>query len=472
MISSRNALSSVEQALRGIRHDEDSLAVVLRNASEELAVLRARQGDTFRALARLRLDALKQGEISNQIDSVEAKALELMRQWQKRADQAMADRKALETQIAEAEDARLGKVDEVDAAIQAIEDLKDAAEAEIEADDGWRAQRDKLAKAAAMAKAANEKAANAEADLDNKGKPYKSDPLFMYLWNANYGTSSYAAGGLTRFLDAKISRLIGFERARRDYHKLTEIPKRLRQHASYVAEKAVAEDIALEEIERGLLKARGITELESRLKELHEGLTDAESRLDQLRSAFDQRSQDDTILFDPLQDPAHRDAVEMLAKALEREDLNQLWHDAKQTPTGDDEGLVGQLNQDFARIQEVKRQIEEVRQAIVKLAERRAELERSRDRFYRSGYDNPIGGFSNGDAIGEVIGGILAGALESGQLGDLFDRGYRQRRRPGRGTLGGGLRLPSSGPWTAGGTISGGPRGRSRPGGFRTTGGF
>ena len=472
MISSRNALSSLEQALRDVRRDEDNLGSVLRDASEELSQVRARQADAFRTLARLRLDAIKQGELVGQIDAVEVKALELIQQWQKRVDKAMADRTTLEGQIVEAEDERLEQVDEVDAAIQAIEDLKDAAESEIEADDDWHAQREKLASAAAIAKAADEKATNSERDLDDKGKPYKADPLFMYLWNAGYGTSRYEAAALARFLDAKIARLIGFEHARQDYHMLTEIPKRLRQHAKYVAEKAVADDIALEEVERRLLEARGIGELESRLAKLYGALTDAEGRLDALRAAFEQRAQEDQILLDPHRDPTYRDAVEMLAKALEREDLNQLWREAKQTPTGEDESLVGQLNQNLSQIRDIERQIAEARQAIVKLAERRAELENSRDRFYRSGYDNPIGGFSNGDAIGEVVGGILAGALESGQLDDLFDVGYRQRRRPHRGSLGGGIRLPSRGPWTAGGTIGSNPRGRSRPGGFRTTGGF
>ncbi len=472
MISSRNALSSLEQALRGIRRDEENLSGVLRNASEELASVRTRQADAFRALARLRLDALKQGEVFGQIDTVEARALELIRQWQKRVDEAIDERNALEMQIERTEDERLEKVDDVDAAIQAIEDLQEATEPEIEADASWQAQRKKLATATSVAKAADEKANNAEADLDDKGKPYKADPLFMYLWNAGFGTSKYKSGGLTRFFDAWIARFIGFERARQDYHMLTEIPKRLRQHADYVAEKAEAEDVALEEIERRLLEARGITQLESRLEALHKALTDAEARLDALRSEFEQRAQDDKILLDPKQDPSHRDAVEMLAKALEREDLDQLWREAKQTPTGEDEGLVSQLNQDLNRIRDVERQITEARQAIVRLAERRVELERSRDRFYRSGYDNPIGGFSNGDAIGEVIGGILAGALESGKLDDLFDIGYRQRRRPRRGNVGGGFRLPSGGRWTGGGTIGGGRRGRSRPGGFRTTGGF
>ncbi|MDJ0513587.1 MAG: hypothetical protein QNJ62_09115 [Methyloceanibacter sp.] len=472
MISSRDALSSLEQALRGLRRDEDNLSGVLRNASEELSVLRTGQAETFRALARVRLNALKQGNVVDQIDAAEAKALDLMRQWQERVDQAMADRKTLEGQIAEVEDERLAKVDEVDSAMEAIEDLKEAAEPEIEANDAWKAQRSKLASATAIAQAANDKAATAEADLDDKGKPYKADPLFMYLWNAKYGTSGYKAGGLTRFFDRRIARLIGFEKARQDYYMLTEIPKRFRQHAEHVAEKAESEDAALEEIERGLLKARGITELETRLETLHGALTDAEGRLDRLRSAFEQRAQKDKVLLDPQRDPTHRDAVEMLAKAIEREDLDQLWRDAKQTPTAKDESLVGQLNENLDRIRNVESQVTETRQAIVKLAERRAELERSRDRFYRSGFDNPIGGFSNGDEIGEVIGGILKGALESGALDDLFNVGYRQRRRPRRGNIGGGFRLPSGGKWTAGGTIGGGRGGRSRPGGFRTTGGF
>ncbi|MGD8768059.1 MAG: hypothetical protein PVG36_09885, partial [Methyloceanibacter sp.] len=169
MISSRNALSSLEQALRGIRRDEENLSGVLRNASEELASVRTRQADAFRALARLRLDALKQGEVFGQIDTVEARALELIRQWQKRVDEAIDERNALEMQIERTEDERLEKVDDVDAAIQAIEDLQEATEPEIEADASWQAQRKKLATATSVAKAADEKANNAEADLDDKG---------------------------------------------------------------------------------------------------------------------------------------------------------------------------------------------------------------------------------------------------------------------------------------------------------------
>ena len=83
---------------------------------------------------------------------------------------------------------------------------------------------------------------------------------------------------------------------------------------------------------------------------------------------------------------------------------------------GEDESLVGRIQENLDRLRDLDRHVAQTRQGIADLASKRAELERSRDHFYRSGYDNPIGGFSNGEAIGEVIGDILAGAIKNGQL--------------------------------------------------------
>ncbi len=473
MISSRNTLASLEQAIRGVRRDEDNLASDLRQAADDLASARSRQSELFRDLARLRLDAIRQGEVLGPLDTAEETALRAKEQWQQRVHAAASARAELQQQIAAAEDDRLEKVDAVEAAVDASDDLKAAAQGDIEANSDWKAQRKALMAAEAVAKAALGKAVTAEADLDNKGKPYKADPLFMYLWNAGYGTDRYQGGALARFFDKRIARLIGYGDARRDYAMLTEIPKRLHAHARHVTEKAEAEDTALEAIERKLLEARGLGELEQELEEAHTVLTEAEAGLNTLHAALKERDAENESLRDPERDDTYREAVAGLARALEREDIDRLWHEAKQTRTTEDESLVGRIQENLDRLRDLDRHVAQTRQGIADLASKRAELERSRDHFYRSGYDNPIGGFSNGEAIGEVIGGILAGAIKNGQLGDVFDRGYRRQRRPDRGSLGGGIRFPSGpprGPWTGGGSF--GRPGPSRPGGFRTTGGF
>ena len=63
MVSARETLSSIEQAIIGTRRDEDRLTAMLRTATDEAARLRAKQADAYKALARLKLDALARDEV-------------------------------------------------------------------------------------------------------------------------------------------------------------------------------------------------------------------------------------------------------------------------------------------------------------------------------------------------------------------------------------------------------------------------
>ena len=87
---------------------------------------------------------------------------------------------------------------------------------------------------------AEDKAAQAEADRDEKRKPYESDPLFMYLWRRRFGTGEYRGSGLVRFLDRKVAHLIGFEEVRVNYAMLMELPERLREHATRLKQERAA----------------------------------------------------------------------------------------------------------------------------------------------------------------------------------------------------------------------------------------
>ena len=78
---------------------------------------------------------------------------------------------------------------------------------------------------------AEAKAVQAEADREEKRRPYEADPLFMYLWRRRYGTRDYRASNLVRYFDRKVAHLIGFETARINYAMLMELPDRLREHA-------------------------------------------------------------------------------------------------------------------------------------------------------------------------------------------------------------------------------------------------
>ena len=239
---------------------------------------------------------------------------------------------------------------------------------------------------------------------------------------------------------------------------------------------AEAEHEALEAIERRELEKNGIAELERTLGGLQSGIAGAEAEIAEKNGELKTLDDKQQVLSDPAGDDEYRQVVEMMANALGREDLRTLWNEARRTPTPEDETIVSDLEKLDQEIERGEKQIEDARKAVLQLTYKRTELEKSRDRFYRSGYDDPGGSFSNGDLIGEVIGGIIGGAMSSGSLDDVFREGFRRAGTAGRGRIGGGIRMPSPGPWTGGGP-SRSPRPAPQPaprsrGGFRTGGSF
>jgi hypothetical protein len=143
---------------------------------------------------------------------------------------------------------------EIELRLKKIEALADLARSRLEPPDRERVV-DALEAAAADARRslerqpaasddvirnAEEKAARAEADRDEKRRPYESDPLFMYLWRRGFGTRDYEAGNLVRHFDRKVAHLIGYEAARVNYAMLLELPERLREHAERLKQEAAA----------------------------------------------------------------------------------------------------------------------------------------------------------------------------------------------------------------------------------------
>src|SRR5690606_13717072 len=84
----------------------------------------------------------------------------------------------------------------------------------------------------------------------------------MYLWRRRYGTSEYVGGGLTRWLDGKVARLIGYADARANYARLSELPVRLREHAERVGARADEELARLAELDEQGRAAAGVPALE------------------------------------------------------------------------------------------------------------------------------------------------------------------------------------------------------------------
>lgn len=505
-LSGPEALRSLDEALRDIRREEDEIAKRVARSAELVTKFRESESELLRELARVRLDASVQGELTGQLSQAEMKARQMLARHASSLDEAEASLKALDARIAELAAERAATV-EKSAGFQAeLRALADRIAADAMRDPVYAEKRqaaDALEEIAAESLAKTERA---EADRELKGKPYRDDPLFMYLWERGYGTKNYRANNLISYLDSLVAGLVGYPEARVNFAMLNDIPLRLREHADrqqQAAQKALAEVEALED--KAIDAAGG--------KPVRDALAAAEARIaaidEETVRIEDQRDEEARHQRDLAQgaDPAFSEAVTGLAAVLGREDIRTLLASARATQTTQDDTIVRQIDELRQRATDEDEDTREQKARLKTLAARRRELEDIQYEFKKQGFDNPRSTFREDNLVGDLLteflrGGISAadywgrwrksqnwsGGMSSGnqrssgggfQWPDSSFSGGSGSRRGSSGGFSGGFggswgRLPGSGGGGGSRGSSGGGLSRPRSGssGSRTSGGF
>lgn len=429
IVNGRDAMTSVESAISGARDNESRLTQVLSSAAGEAERLRKQLADSFKALALVRLDVLMRNQVVGELDAAERRALELMRSHKAKLDQILIRCGGAQSLVVSAENDHKQKMAAVQAAREPILALQQRVENEMKSDAAWSAQQARVKAAVDTAIAADAKAKQAEADRDNKRKPYEGDPLFLYLWNRKFGTAEYQAGNVVRFFDRKVAGLVGYDTARPNYSLLNEIPARLREHAQDSERLAQEEDRKLEAIERDALLKAGIAPLEAVLADAEKAMrasADALAKAQQALSAIDQER---AALQGDGDRKAHDDALGVLTQAIAQESLQTMYQEARQTSTAEDDRLVQQIEQTRNAIAKAEAEVAKIRDEARDVAKRRSELETVRDQMRSNRYDRPNSQFEvNGpDVLGSIIGGIIGGAIQSGVLWEVLRNSHRRR---------------------------------------------
>jgi hypothetical protein len=457
MTSGRTVLSSMEQAISQARSNEMQLDQTLRSAEAEAARLRQQRLEAFKALAEVKLDLMARNEFVGELDAAERRAQQLIRRHEQALAGLAGKRDEAARALEAAQAARHKRAEDLETAVHELDRLTAEAGAKAHGAAGWTAQQEAAAKAKNIAEEADKKADLAEADRDEKKKPYEADPLFMYLWQRKFGTGEYASGFFVRFFDRKVAALVGYQGARPNYHMLNEIPKRLRAHADRAAAIAKEETDKLAAMESAALEAAGGAALTEKVAAARAELEAAERELAGKRAALAAIEKQREAALKEDGDGAFKEAVALLAEADSKLDLRTLQAEAMRTATTHDENLVARIRDIDAAIARADQEVAQIRAEARELAQRRVEIERVRDNSRRQGYDNPFGTFQNGSVIGDVIGGVLSGALRGAILDQVLREGYRERSHHwepdfgNRGSGGGGLNFPNWGGGSPGG---------------------
>lgn len=423
-LSGPEALRSLDEALRDVRREEDEIAKRLARSAEMITKMREQEGELLSSLAQVRLDPATQAELRGQISAAELKARDMLKTHGDDLSDSEARLKAIDAEIGKAIAERTRLQDDATRRNDELRALSDRVRPQLQSDPAFARKLEAARELAAIAGESMRKTTQAEADREQKGRPYRDDPLFMYLWNAGFGTRTYRTNNLVAWLDGIIAGMIGFPEARPNFAMLNEIPLRLREHAERQDANAKAATDELTALENEAIDAAGGKAAREAMEKVSAEIAALDESIVRLQ---DQRDEALKVQRELAQgsDPAFAAAIKGLAEALGREDLKTLLAEARETRTGQDDTIVAQIDDVRQRVKQEDEETLDQKQRLKTLAARRRELEDIQYEFKKKGFDNPRSSFGKDDLVGDLLNDFLRGGISAANYWDQWQRSQR-----------------------------------------------
>jgi hypothetical protein len=411
-LSGPEALRSLDDALRDIRREEDEIAKRLARSAELVTKFKETESELLRQLAQVRLDPATQEALTGRLSQAEMKAREMLNRHGAELDATESELKAVDAQIANLAKERTDVAARATAARAELKALADRVAVDATRNPDYVEKRRAAETLAQVAEESLRKTELAEADREAKGKPYRDDPLFMYLWERGFGTRNYRHNNLIQYLDSLIAGMVGFPEARVNFSTLNEIPMRLREHAERQQQIAAAAADEVETLEKAAVDAAGgkatrvaMEAADARIAEIDAEMVAVEDKRDEHARAQRELAQGS--------DPAFTSAVTSLAEALGREDIQTLLAQARATQTAQDDTIVKQIDESRQRAAEEDSESRDQRSRLKTLAARRRELEDIQYEFKKQGFDSPRSTFGEDNLVGDILTEFLRGGISA-----------------------------------------------------------
>ena len=504
------ALASLDEAMRDIRREEDEISKRLARSAERISKIRESEAELFRQLAQLRLDPAIQAELDGRISSAEKRAREMLKSHAKDLSQAEHVVAEGDATLARLTSERAEALKQLEARESELKSLASSLADTIARDPGFAAKRTEAVELTDIANQSMSKTEQAEADREAKGKPYRDDPLFMYLWEAGYGTANYRANNFIRYLDGLVANVVGFTKARPNFAMLNEIPLRLREHAERQIEIAKAAQAEVEALQTAAIDAAGGKPIRAAMTAAQQQIVALDSQIVATEDQRDEAAKNLGVLSQG-GNPVFESALAELANALGREDIQTLLAEARLTRTGQDDTIVAQIDDARVRAKDEEAETGEQKERLKTLAARRRELEDIQWEFKKQRFDDPRSSFGEDRLVGDLLNDFLRGGITAASYWDQWRRsqnwsagsgvgrasssnnpwpdnggstfnwpdssfgGSSGGKSKGGGGFGGGWGRPSGGAGSGGGGFSRprtGTSGNRKTGGFKTGGGF
>ena len=406
-----DALRSIEEALRDVRREEDDATRRLARSTELVAKLRAQETSLFRHLG-----AGDMPELGAALAAAGKQAETALIEHDSGFTVLDAKVSALDTEIADVATLRAARQLEAEKHDSALRRFADAARPDLISRPDYRDAVERASSTAAIAAASLDRTERAEHDRSLKARPYRDDPLFMYLWEKGYGTTAYRPNLLVGWLDSRIAELIGYDAARVIFAAMNDIPLRRREHTARLGETAAAAARQMRTLEAQAVDAAGGTSARASMEAARKSMSELDGKIVALQDQRDEAIRARRHLAQG-GEPNFAVATAALVRVLSRPELERLLAEAR---GGEDDTLVQQVVDVRQRAAENTLEAGEEKTRLKLLALRRRELEDIQYEVKALSYDSPRSRFSRDELGGEVLNDFLRGEISAVQYWQIW----------------------------------------------------
>lgn len=420
------ALKNIDQSLQSIRNEVVRLDSQLSQLTDSLTSGKRHRLKLINDIAGVRLHEIESGELATGLTAADHQAVEILQQRSAALEILNQEISRINQAVSDAEQQRETLLEKVNLTSQQIVDVEAGVQSKLKQDQAYMRQFAAASAATSVSEEAERKVEQAQTDMAEKAAPYRKDELFMYLWGRGYGTTEYSGGLFARFMDGWVARIVKYEPARVNYWNLTEIPRRLTEHADRVAQAADAQHMALQQVELDALEIAGHKSLEGNLEQLRTELDQHDDRLEETESSLNSKL-DERASYVAGEDTYLQRSLARLTQALDHQDLREVHRYVQATHSPTDDQLVLELQSLDDRLEQVNGDLSDARAMHDGRLNKLKELESVRRNFKNSRYDDVRSGFGNQALISSVLGQFLQGVVSGSDVWRTIQRHQRYR---------------------------------------------
>ncbi len=444
MIRGIETLGELENRLRQIRSEITALDTQKESLFAQTQQNKREQTEILQKIAKIHFDAIEQKGEHLYPEYSEIEMLLDQRQGAfERLQEKITD---LNKRLEDTEDQRSRAHRKLEEALMRVAHIQEEVQKKLKEDSAYNTQLLRTKEADTIAKHTAQKAKKSIADYKEKMRPFEEDRLFSYLYNRHYGTSEYKAGGLTRLFDGWVAALSDYEAYRPTYWTLSQIPKRLENHAVQKRKAYEAELKKLVEMEKKASNDAGLEDAKSSADEAQKEVDSIDEKIAAQEKALDTVLQEQrNYLAD--EDSYAEQIMQLIRQRLRHYGVEDLYTLSKRTDTAEDDRLSLQLGELKNKEADLEAEIARNRSTYDAKLQALRETEALRQRFKSHRYDDIRSGFDNNIALGNVLGEIVGGVLNNAGAWERMSRYQRPMDNGWLSDFGSGGFAEADSPW-------------------------